>query len=334
MVTTTTPPVITVAPAGLAGFLCDVTEEPVSFTDCLHCAQHGAPGCSFAPAVISNLIRGIRDSDYANLLARENGAELGFSVTELVGCPRQFVLKKQNPYYEKVSAMYRMAFGSGYHSALAEYETSHGFKERTLTWKITFMGQTILLVGTPDLFEYSEEMGGWLITDYKVTANPPFGHKVPICVHCDLELHKNASGDKLVCPNCGEFSPRSAAVARVYKPAQARSSHALQVNLYALLIEKNAARLKESFPVKGAQIEYLGPKTPVRCEVTLDRDATMAFLQARLRVLLNTHDLPPVLDEVDELWRCDYCPVRSYCEQAHGGPVGKAATEESAEAEA
>ena len=101
------PPVITVAPAGLAGFLCDVTEEPVSFTDCLH----GAPGCSFAPAVISNLIRGIRDSDYANLLARENGAELGFSVTQLVGCPRQFVLKKQNPYYEKVSAMYRMAFG-------------------------------------------------------------------------------------------------------------------------------------------------------------------------------------------------------------------------------
>jgi len=87
---------------------------------------------------------------------------------------------------------------------------------------------------------------------------------------------------------------------------------------------------RHPFPVKGAQIEYLGPKNPVRCEVTLDRDATMVFLQGRLRALLNTHDLPPVLDEVDELWRCEFCPVRSHCEPAHGGPVGKAAaTEES-----
>jgi len=119
-------------------------------------------------------------------------------------------------------------------------------------------------------------------------------------------------------------------IQRVYRPPQARSSHALQVNLYALMIEKNAHKLANmlnalpSDKFAGAQIVYFGEKEPVRCAVKLDRNATMNFLKVALTELIQP-DLPPVLSEVDELWRCDYCPVRSVCEQIHGGPVGKAA---------
>jgi len=136
-----------------------------------------------------------------------------------------------------------------------------------------------------------------------------------------------------MCPNCGALNPRSSAVARVYRPPQARSSHAQQVNLYALLVAKNAALLKEKHGVKaegfcGAQVVYLSPKTPVRCDIALEREGTLAFLKARLTTLLSGA-MPPVLDELDELWRCDYCPVRTHCETLHGAPVGKAAIEES-----
>jgi CRISPR/Cas system-associated exonuclease Cas4 (RecB family) len=307
--------------AGLAGFLCEVGEEPITFRECLACAQRGAPGCPMVPAVIHDIVGSIRDAEYANNIAKQAGAEVGFSVTELLGCPRQYRLKKQHPYWEKPSSMYRMAFGSGYHAALAKYP--HGIKEQTLTWKFTFLSKSVLLVGTPDLIEARPT--GWYIIDYKETGNPPFGRKVPTCAYCGLDLYKGDDG--LTCPDCGPLS--SAAVARVYRPPQARSSHASQVNLYALLIEKNAVLLFQKHGLKvsgfsGAEIVYLSPKTPVRCEVALDRNASMALLKAKLTALLSD-SLPPVLDEVDELWRCDYCPVRAQCEQIHGGPVGKAA---------
>jgi len=49
---------------------------------------------------------------------------------------------------------------------------------------------------------------------------------------------------------------------------------------------------------------------------------TLALLQERL-ALFTTPDLPPVLTDAEEVWQCDYCPLRSVCEELHGGPVGK-----------
>lgn len=316
-------------PTGLVGLLCEVTEEPVTFQECLACAQRGAPGCPMVPAIIHDIASSIRSPEYANELAKQAGADVGFSATELLNCPRQYRLKKQHPYWEKPSGMYRMTFGSGYHAALSKY--SAGIIEETLTWKFTLLGKSVLLVGTPDLIELKPD--GWFITDYKVTGNPPFGRKVPICNHCDLEMYKGEDG--LTCPNCGALNPRSSAISRIYQPAQARSSHVEQVNLYALLIEKNAPMLAKKHnltdPVGrfcGAQIAYLSQKGVVRCDVQLDRAAVMALLKLRLTALLS-NNLPPVIDEVDELWRCDFCAVRTHCEQLHGGPVGKASKEMS-----
>ncbi len=314
---------------GLVGLLCEVTEEPVTFQECLACAQRGAPGCPMVPAIIHDIASSIRSPEYANDLAKQAGAEVGFSVTELLGCPRQYRLKKQHPYWEKPSSMYRMTFGSGYHAALSTY--SAGITEETLTWKFKLLGKSVMLVGTPDLIELKPE--GWFITDYKVTGNPPFGRKVPICNHCDLEMYKGDDG--LTCHNCGALNPRSSAISRVYRPAQARSSHVEQVNLYALLIEKNAVQIAKKHglaePVEhtcGGQIAYLSQKSIVRCDVPIDRAAALALLKTRLSALLSD-TLPPILDDADELWRCDYCAVRAHCEQLHGAPVGKPAKETS-----
>ena len=309
---------------GLVGFLCEVTEEPVTFQECLACAQRGAPGCPMVPAIIHDIASSVRSPEYANELAIKAGAEVGFSATELLGCPRQYRLKKQHPYWEKPSGMYRMTFGSGYHAALSTY--TGGIAEQTLTWKFKLQGKSVLLVGTPDLVELRPD--GWYITDYKVTGNPPFGRKVPICNYCDLEMYKGDDG--LTCPNCGPLNARSSAISRVYRPAQARSSHVEQVNLYALLIEKNLAMLVQKHNLSGealekfcgGQIAYLSQKGIVRCDVQLDRAAALALLKTRLSALLSEY-LPPIIDDADELWRCDFCAVRAHCEKLHGRPVGK-----------
>jgi hypothetical protein len=327
----------TAIPVGLVGFLCEVTEEPVTFQECVACAQRGAPGCPMPPAIVHGIISSIRSSEYASELAKQSGAEFGFSVTELLGCTRQYRLKKQYPYWEKPSGMYRMTFGSGYHAALSKYPA--GITEETLTWKFTLSGRSILLVGTPDLVELKPK--GWYITDYKVTGNPPFGRKVPICNHCDLELYKGDDG--LICPNCGPLNPRSSDISRVYRPPQARSSHADQVNLYALLIEKNAALLVAKHNLEGTvsmhnlipaenfsggQIAYLSQKGVVRCNIQLNRAESMSLMKQRLNILLSDN-LPPIIDDADELWRCDFCAFRTHCEQLHGAPVGKPPKEKS-----
>ncbi len=315
----------TMTQTGLIGFLCEVTDLPVSFQECLACARQGAPGCSMVPAVIHAAVNNIRDPQYAQKMAEQAGAEIGFSVTELLSCTRQTRLKAEVAYYEKPSGFYRMNRGTGYHNLLKQYD--QGIREETLTWKFNYRGKSILLVGTPDLVELTPD--GWLITDYKVTGNAPFGKKVNVCDRCEADLY--TSEDGTTCPNCGVIRSKSD-ITKIYRPPQARSSHVMQVNLYALLIEKNADRLANQLCVNktnqlaGAQVVYFPDKVPVRCPVTLDREATMAYLKVVLAELISS-ELPPVLAEVDELWRCDYCPVRSICEGIHGGPVGKAALE-------
>ncbi len=316
----------TTTQTGLVGFTCEVTNQAVSFHECLACAQKGAPGCPMVPAAIHVAANSIRDPLYAQKLAEEAGAEIGFSVTELISCARQTCLKQENPYYEKPSSLYRMNRGTGYHDLLSQYPD--GIREETLSWRFRFQGKSILLVGTPDLIELIPE--GWLITDYKVTGNAPFGRKVMLCGKCEGETYKGEDG--VTCRDCGSILRSRSELIQVYRPPQPRSSHVMQVNLYALLVEKNADVLAGKLNATnqnrfaGAQVVYFADKAPVRCMAPLDRESTMAFLKKVLAALI-VPDLPPILHEVGELWRCDYCPVRSLCEEMYGGPVGKAALE-------
>ena len=47
----------TATQTGLVGFVCEVTEEPVTFDECLACAQRGAPGCPMIPSIVHNIAR-------------------------------------------------------------------------------------------------------------------------------------------------------------------------------------------------------------------------------------------------------------------------------------
>jgi hypothetical protein len=320
---------------GFAGFLCEVTSKPVSFRDCLTCSQTNPTGCPMIPAVIHASINSIRDPDYSLNLARAAGADVGYSVTELIACPRQTRLKALHPWYEKPSAMYRMNRGTGYHailSASAAQLKAQGapfIAEQTLQWKFAYRGKSILLVGTPDLVEW--KLNGFYVTDYKVTGKPPFARRINICPHCG-EPARKLTERKYFCDHC-QVELKSTQLERIYQAPQPRSSHVLQVNLYALLIEKNFAELQKQIQdadVKfaGAQIVYLPDDKPVRCDVELDRAAAMEFLKSRLAALIDP-DLPPILDDADEVWKCDFCAVRQHCEQLHGAPVGKNALAEA-----
>jgi predicted RNA-binding Zn-ribbon protein involved in translation (DUF1610 family)/CRISPR/Cas system-associated exonuclease Cas4 (RecB family) len=244
-------------------------------------------------------------------LAAEHGADIGFSVTELLHCPRRQRLEEDHTWYEKPDGLYRMTRGSAVHDYLSRW--SGGLKETRLSWTFKFLGRTITLSGMPDLVELRPE--GIFITDYKVTENPPRDKTIWTCSGCLIPVKK--SGSKFLCPNCGEIA-RSAAY-RTVETARARSSHILQINLYGLLIEKNLRQVAVALgaigdpPVCGGEVLYLPPTLPMRCPVTYDREATMAFLKQSLKVLLSPN-LPPILAEDDEgKWECGFCPLAEVC---------------------
>jgi len=318
-------------PKGLSGFLCEVTAKPIPFHDCLTCSQGNPTGCPMLPTVIHASISSIRSADYSLNLARQAGAEIGFSVTELISCPRQTRLKAEHPWYEKPSAMYRMNRGTGYHAILSasaaalKAQGTSIIEEQTLTWKFTYRNKSILLIGTPDLVEWHDN--GFAIVDYKITGKPPFARRVMICPHCGDAVSK-VTERRYFCDHC-QIELKSIQLERMYMPPQPRSSHVMQVNLYALLIEKNMALIKKQIPqanakFAGTQIVYLPDDKPVRCDVELDRERALSFLKERLAALTDP-DLPPILADAEEVWKCNFCAVRTFCEELHGGPVGQVA---------
>ena len=301
-----------VSPHGLAGFFCIVTGSPVAFADCLACAQSARnKGCPLTAPVVDVIMSGIRPPDMANRLAAEHGAEVGFSVTELLHCPRRQRLEEDHTWYEKPDGLYRMTRGSAVHDYLSRWPG--GLKESRLAWTFRFLGRTVTLSGMPDLVELRPE--GIFITDYKVTENPPRDKTIWTCSGCLIPVKK--SGSKFLCPNCGEIA-RSAAY-RTVETARARSSHILQINLYGLLIEKNLHQVAVALgatgepPVYGGEVLYLPPTLPMRCLVPYNREDTMAFLKQSLKVLLSPN-LPPILTEEDEgKWECGFCPLADVC---------------------
>jgi len=341
-------PVITgQAPAapGFAGFRCEISGDRIAPQDCLACAQNGAPGCPMTPALVERIVAGIRPIHFSQGYADAAGAQFGISVTEVISCPRRFRLVRDYPYYERPTSLAAAHRGSARHSDLALY-TGPGLKELRISWKFTYTpalrGYThpngskipVVLTGQPDLLELRG--GGWFITDYKDTENPPRITYTYTChVHPDQVVgrpYRRGRGP-FTCPICGDL-PRSQ-VDEYIIPPTARTGHAMQIHLLALLIGKNTAFLAEQYntewkrnhwqtpqagpdtPVSGGEIAYLGH---LRCSVTPDPAAALALLKRRLAALLSP-DLPPILYDKDEIWECGYCPVRDTCEQLQGGPV-------------
>ncbi|MGB8213551.1 MAG: hypothetical protein WCE68_08335 [Anaerolineales bacterium] len=341
---TTLSPLVTIplasAQAGFAGFICEVSGAPVTPPDCLACAQNGAPGCPMTPALVERIITGIRPLQFSQGHATALGAQFGISVTELIGCPRRFRLVREYPYHERPTSLSAAHRGTARHADLALYG-GPGLKEFRLAWMFTYTHPNgakvpVALTGQPDLLALRD--GGWFITDYKDTDNPPRTTYTYTChVHPDQVAgrpHWRGRGP-FVCPQCGELTRSQ--VDEYIAPPAARPGHAMQINLLALLVSKCAPLLAEAYnaeleryhwvtppagqdtPVSGGEIAYLGL---LRCPVAPDTAAALALLKRRLAALLSP-DLPPILADKESVWECGYCPLKDTCEQLHGGPVGR-----------
>jgi CRISPR/Cas system-associated exonuclease Cas4 (RecB family) len=310
--------------AGMRAFDCEVTGEEVATADCLSCAANGAPGCPTTAAFIHAIINDPRPHDFSQRLAKAHGADFGISVTELLYCPRKFRLKMAHSWTEKPSDYYARVLGTAFHAILEKYEEQGIAEERMIT-TFDYRGVKVLFSGKPDLVTYSD--AGWLITDYKRTGWPPrnsYSYTCPKCYEVILSGITDRRKLKFYCEDCDEAFRRSQ-VHQIVHPPEAKSSHAMQISLLALLLNKNeeqyASILEEKHgviaadapPAFSGKVVYLGPQKILPITVGVDLEAARALLCARIDVLLRP-ELPP--KEPLEGWECKYCPVAAQCDAA------------------
>ena len=201
-----------------------------------------------------------------------------------------------------------------------------------------FSGKVIGLSGQPDLLLFDQERGGWYVVDYKSTKEVPGRTFRYTCTDTNSTIYEvpfKVRSKQMNCPWCKTRHPVEDVLIEEL-PVKPRGSHVEQVQLYALLIERNAAKLSveannklgyqavpENAPVIGAEIVYLDMNAQKRIPVAIwPREERMTLLKNRLALHVQD-ELPDILNEPAELWMCDYCPVRDICAEKHGGPVGK-----------
>ncbi len=327
------------------GFICEVTGERVSPEHCLACARKGAPGCDVgSPAIIAGIARHQRPLNYAVALAQDQRQDLvlshGFSVTELLSCARKQRLLQAEDWFDKPSKMYYAFRGTLFHGEAEEYLAGDLLSagEQRLFWFMKFSSKTIGLSGQPDLLLFDAERGGWRLIDYKTIKEVPgrtFRYTCTATNSTIYEVPFRVRGKQVNCPWCKTKHPIEDV--RVEElPPQPRGSHIEQLQLYALLIEKNAAKLAaavnakagkkvvpDDAPIVAAELVYLDMSNQKRIAVDIwTREQRMELLKSRLALHIQD-GLPEVLTDPAELWACDYCPVRGICAEKHGGPVGK-----------
>ena len=325
---------------GFQGFVCELSGEPVSAAECLACAQAGAPGCNYGtPAVIAGIANNMRTPNFSLAAVQQKREDIafdfGFSATELLGCPRKKRLIQQYPWWEKPSALYWAFRGTMMHSAAEKYAGDNPFAlvEDRLFWFLRFSGKVIGLSGAPDLLVYDPQLGGWKLIDYKTIKQVRTSlhrHICPATGNTMSDMPFPVRGKQMYCKWCDEKHPKNE-LTIVKVPFQPRGSHREQMQIYSILVEKNAAALAEAAnaqlraagrddvvppnaAVIGAELIYMDMSRMIRLDVDIwsykDR---LAFLKRKLAAAIMP-DLPPVLTDPDQTWQCKYCPVATTCE--------------------
>lgn len=131
----------------LVGFICERTEEPISFSECLECSRIQHP-CPFWDTVLQALIENNADRPGA-----------GLSATMLTGCLRQTYFNLTLDYYQKPSKLWPALRGTMIHSMLEKVKLPNKLIEVRLGYKIDGMEIT----GKPDEYDIGRKM----IIDYK-----------------------------------------------------------------------------------------------------------------------------------------------------------------------
>ncbi len=297
----------------MAGFICDAEDLPVTFDACLACARSGAlPGCHQTVAVLNGIVQGLRPDDY------------GLTITTLIGCLRKWRLMKDTAYWLKPAQSYWAYRGQRLHGVAARYaaDDPHAIAERRFTMTIELLdGQAINISGQPDLVLLDQHM----LLDYKTTKAVPIGWHSYVCPETDRLIAEGPYAlrrKSIECPYCTLGSHLTKTIETI-DPPRAKPHHALQLSLYRLLLHRNGIE------VDRAEVLYLDMDTQCRIPIDLLPLAEAErYLRERVALAMQA-DLPPILTDPNEVWQCEWCPVRAACEERHGGPVGKAAHDQS-----
>jgi len=288
------------------GFICEVTGEHVKAQECFECARSGAPGCPMTAPVIKGILDGLRPDDF------------GLTVTTLLGCPRKEQLKQEWPYRLRPSESWWAYRGQLMHGIAHDFarEDGQAIAEQRFSIPVTTPnGKTIVVSGQPDLVLVDRRH----MVDYKTTKSVPRPWLTFTCPETGAIIREGQwapRGKTIKCPHCedGEHAKnkvKSAGPPRAYK------RHRQQVSLYRLLLWENGAE------VDTAEIVYQDMAEQIRIPVTLLSIEKAWELLESLVALHVQDDLPGILENPNEAWECDWCPVRGKCEELHGGPVGK-----------
>jgi len=140
----------------IKGFICEKTNEKVSFRDCLNCAKtrlNRKLDCPFDEAVIFGIIKNIKHKE-------------GISVTMISGCPRSVFINRHYDTYVYPSSSYWAYRGQIAHKINEEAEIHKDAvkeKEFEKTW------EGIKITGTPDITIPKQRV----LKDYKTTISIP-----------------------------------------------------------------------------------------------------------------------------------------------------------------
>ena len=137
-------------------------------------------------------------------------------------------------------------------------------------------------------------------------------------------------GKQMNCPHCETKHPKDE-IQIIQVDFQPRGSHREQLQIYGLLVEKNAAKLAATVnsqllaaglpasvplnaPVIGAELVYMDMAGMIRTEVEIwSCEDRLTFLKEKLAAAI-TPEMPPVLTDPTQTWQCNYCPVAATCE--------------------
>lgn len=298
------------------GFVCEADESAVAPEQCRACARQGArPGCQQSAPVITGILNGLRSGH-------------ALTVTVLLGCARKARLMQTEDYQLKPAEAwwaYRgqlmhgvsAAYAQGDPDAIAEQRFSMlvdaGSGEALCASLKPTASRLVEISGQPDLVLVDRRH----LVDYKTTKAVPGPWRTWTCPTLGVIAREGQFACRtkwLDCPACSQR--HEAAAIETQHPPRAYASHIQQVSLYRLLLWENGIE------VDTAEIIYQDMRQQLRVPVELlSLSEARTLLEARLAEHTQPN-LPDVLRDPDDIWQCNFCPVRAACERQHGVPLG------------
>ena len=298
------------------GFKCHITGNHVEPDKCLACSLKGGltngEPCPFTPPIV----RGLIESNQPRNLP-------GWSVNELVGCPRKPVLAQKVDFHLEPSKAFWAFRGRLAHSIV---ELAHSDDE--VVAEVRMYGEIggEMITGQPDVVYVNRK----LIVDYKTTRQVPQPWKVYACTNCGTVIREGTfsvrKGMSLTCQECQTEYPDPKAILKV-TPPRSYSGHVAQINCYRWLLAKGwpdlPAGVTWPYPngveVEAAELLYLDMSEPRRVPIELwSLEDTENYILGRLAAMntLDADGLPTgAYTEQEDAWQCDYCALQPHCPQ-------------------